>query len=69
MPVFIKTLKNDKMDVEIVKVSLEALNILCTPDEETKVQSPKEKVLSCLYQLGYCGYFTRSKMHLHATRC
>jgi hypothetical protein len=48
MPVFVKTLRTDKMDVEIVKVSLEALNILCTPDDD----SSKDKVVLSLSLLG-----------------
>ncbi|KAJ3417304.1 Vesicle-mediated ER to Golgi transport protein [Chytridiales sp. JEL 0842] len=34
MPVLINVLKNDRMDVEIIKAALETLNILCTADAE-----------------------------------
>jgi hypothetical protein len=30
MPVFVKVLKNDRMDVEITKLTLETLHILCS---------------------------------------
>ncbi|KAJ3295360.1 Vesicle-mediated ER to Golgi transport protein [Borealophlyctis nickersoniae] len=36
MPVLINVLKNDRMDVEIIKATLETLNILCTSDDKEK---------------------------------
>jgi hypothetical protein len=32
IPVFVKTLVQDKADVEIIKATLDALNVLCTAD-------------------------------------
>ena len=41
MPVFVKVLREDRMDVEITKLTLETLNILCSnkKDDEQKLGS------------------------------
>ena len=34
MPALISILKNDRMDIEIIKSTLETLNILCSPSHK-----------------------------------
>ncbi|RKO90358.1 p115 like vesicle tethering protein [Blyttiomyces helicus] len=43
MPVLIGILRNDRMDVEIIKVALETLDILCTSDKTEKQQPTEAK--------------------------